>query len=329
MDRRGYVMSGLSLFLVVPAVLLLAVFVDMTHQGGTSVATSLKSDAAFYTAKDVEEEIPNAGLEVLRNEAEKVVKTGDPITDSESTVKADLQKEMDEKTCEYRKSTGVAVNCTILSVGPSADPFAVEVNSTVCTSKDSVTHEETLRQEISIKDAESRIPDPIPFIKCKGHGGVTNTSTRIMYGSSLESYLKSRNVSNAEAYENATTPLFIKKCPYDPYVYHGKSENHVALKNCLENGYFHESSDGACFLCRLEGKSTCPHYGFETFIKTRPFLNKTFSSAPCSSDHVIYNDTNPEGSGTYDGNAIEYYTDGTYHFYIFLDNGHASKYGMI
>lgn len=106
MDRRGYVMSGLSLFLVVPAVLLLAVFVDMTHQGGTSVATSLKSDAAFYTAKDVEEEIPNAGLEVLRNEAEKVVKTGDPITDSESTVKADLQKEMDEKHVSIEKHGG-------------------------------------------------------------------------------------------------------------------------------------------------------------------------------------------------------------------------------
>ena len=178
MDRRGYVMSGLSFLLVVPAVLLLAVFVDMTHQGGTSVATGLKSDAAFYVAENLEEEIPSVGLEVLRSEAEKVVETGDPLNDSEATVKSDLQKAMDEKTCEYQKSTGMRVNCTILSVGPSADPFAVEVNSTVCTSKDSVTHEERLKQEISIKDAESRIPDPIPFIKWMGSGIMEESQTR-------------------------------------------------------------------------------------------------------------------------------------------------------
>lgn len=329
MDQRGYVMSGLSLLLVVPAFLLLAVFVEMTQEGGTSVATTLQSDTAFYVAKNIEEEIPTLGLEVLRSEAEKTSETGNPLTDSEITVKQDIQRVMDEKTEEYHNSTGVEVNCTILNVGPSPDPFAVEVNSTVCTSKGSITHNERLKQEISIGDAESRILDPIPFIKCRNYGGVTNTSDRILYGSSLENYLKIRGIPNAEAYKNSSTPLFIKKCPYDPYVYHGQSKNRIALRNCLENGYSHESSDGACFLCRLEGKSTCPHYGFETFIKPAPFMNKTFNSAPCSSDHVIFNDTNPDGSGTYKGNAIEYYTDGTHHFYIFLDNGHASKYGLI
>ncbi|HEX7467417.1 MAG TPA: hypothetical protein VF324_02360, partial [Methanobacterium sp.] len=94
-----------------------------------------------------------------------------------------------------------------------------------------------------------------------------------------------------------------------------------------ENGYFHESSDGACFLCRLEGKSTCPHYGMETFIVPSEFFNSTSISAPSSIDHVIFNDT-PPGDGTYPGRVFEYYSDGKNYFKIFLDNSHRLKYGI-
>jgi hypothetical protein len=326
MDRKGYVMGGLSFLLVVPAILLVAVFMDMAHVGGESASTVLTSDTTLYAAKDIEEDIPVQGLEVLREEAEEVVKTGAPVVNSRQAVETALQKRMDLKAEEYYNSTGLRVNCTILNVNTASDPFEVEVNSTICVEKDNVKHRETVNQNISIKDADSRIPDPLPFIKCKNHGGVTNTTDRILYGSSLVNYLNARNISNATAYENATGPLFIKKCPYDPYDYHGTSQNYIALKNCLENGYFHESSDGACFLCRLEGKSTCYHYGFETFIKPAPSLDGTLTFAPCSSDHVIYNDTYP--GGTYRGKAIEYYFDGVNHFKLFLDNGHRLKYGL-
>lgn len=328
MDHKGYVMGGLSFLLVVPAILLVAVFVDISHAGGESTGTILKSDTTLYAAKDIEEDIPVQGLEVLREESEGVVKTGNPVVNSRQTVKIALQKRMDLKTEEYHNSTGLKVNCTILNVNTASDPFEVEVNSTIYVEKDDVKHWETVNQNISIRDADSRIPDPLPFIKCKNYGGVTNTTDRILYGFSLANYLNARNISNATVYENATAPLFIKKCPYDPYDYHGTSNNHIVLKNCLENGYFHESSDGACFLCRLEGKSTCYHYGFETFIKPAASLNETLIFAPCSSDHVIYNDTNPDGSGTYRGKAVEYYFDGSHHFKLFLDNGHRSKYGL-
>ena len=263
MDHKGYVMGGLSFLLVVPAILLVAVFVDISHAGGESTGTILKSDTTLYAAKDIEEDIPVQGLEVLREKSEGVVKIGNPVVNSRQAVKIALQKRMDLKTEEYHNSTGLRVNCTILNVNTASDPFEVEVNSTIYVEKDDVKHWETVNQNISIKDADSRIPDPLPFIKCKNYSGVTNTTDRILYGSSLANYLNARNISNATVYENATAPLFIKKCPYDPYDYHGTSNNHIVLKNCLENGYFHESSDGACFLCRLEGKSTCYHYGFD------------------------------------------------------------------
>ncbi|MCE7697432.1 MAG: hypothetical protein K8E24_000740 [Methanobacterium paludis] len=123
---------------------------------------------------------------------------------------------MDLKAEEYYNSTGLRVNCTILNVNTASDPFEVEVNSTICVEKDNVKHRETVNQNISIKDADSRIPDPLPFIKCKKHGGVTNTTDRILYGSSLVNYLNARNISNATAYENATGPLFIKNAPTTP-----------------------------------------------------------------------------------------------------------------
>ena len=78
----------------------------------------------------------------------------------------------------------------------------------------------------------------------------------------------------------------------------------------------------------MEGKSTCPHYGFETFVVPAPSPNNTVNSAPCSSDHVIFNDTNGV-SGTYPGNHVVYYKNGGYYFELFLDNGHQNKYGII
>ncbi|RBQ22830.1 hypothetical protein ALNOE001_15310 [Candidatus Methanobinarius endosymbioticus] len=51
------------------------------------------------------------------------------------------------------------------------------------------------------------------------------------------------NLSNPKACENATAPLIIRKCIYDPYEQHGEGN---CMKNCVDNGYFHESADCSC-----------------------------------------------------------------------------------
>ncbi|MGZ7044672.1 MAG: hypothetical protein ACXVHM_08760, partial [Methanobacterium sp.] len=94
------------------------------------------------------------------------------------------------------------------------------------------------------------------------------------------------------------------------------------LKNCIDNGYYHESNDGACFLCRLEGKAICSHYGMETFIIPLASANNTLFNAPCSSDHVIFNDN-------YEGYALIYHSNSTGYYKLFLDNEHRAKYGLI
>jgi len=328
MDSRGYAMTAMSFLMVLPALLLVAVLFDISSIGSSSVSTNLASDAVLQTFNDVEGDIPILTSQVLMEEDKRVIESGDSLSNSRKSLKDDLQGELNSKYELYGNSTGLKVKCQVRAVDSSAEPFKVEVNTTVWVEKGNVSHMENLTQEVSITSPQCRVADPIPFIKSKYYGGVTNTTERIIYGSSLENYLNYRGVPNAWAYENATSPLIIKKCPYDPYKSHGKSQGFIILKNCIDNGYFHESSDGSCFLCRLEGKSTCPHYGFETFVVPAPSPNNTVNSAPCSSDHVIFNDTNGV-SGTYPGNHVVYYKNGGYYFKLFLDNGHQNKYGII
>lgn len=83
---------------------------------------------------------------------------------------------------------------------------------------------------------------------------------------------------------------------------------------------------GACFLCRLEGRSVCSHYGFETFITPAGSNNNTVSQAPCSLDHVIFNDKTYYR--IYRGEAFEYYVNESESFILFLNKGHKTKYGL-
>ena len=106
-------------------------------------------------------------------------------------------------------------------------------------------------------------------------------------------------------------PFIIRVCPYDPYIHHGDNQT---LKDCLNHGYYHESSDGSCYLCRLEGKGKCNHYGFEVFIKAS---ENDITESISGSDHVIFYDQYP-------GERF-YYAPGKS---IFLDSSHRLKYGL-
>lgn len=334
MDNRGYVMSGMSFLLVLPAILLFAVFLDLTTGGVEENSRVLGSGAVLNTAKDLEADIMVAGKEVLKSEADSVVSSGTPLSNSRVVIKADLQTKMDQMVQDYEDNSGMEVDCNITSVGNSEDPFAVQVNSTIYVGKGNITHWEFVSQDIPLTDPQYPIPNPLPFIKCKDHGGIQVINNKIAFGSTLVNYLEKRGVENAFAYENSTTTFIIKKCPYDPYIMHGTNNN--TLKNCIDNGYFHESADGPCFLCRLEGKGTCPHYGMETFIVPCSSANTSVNSsnssstnftctAPSSIDHVIFDETT---NNTYPGYGIIYYSDGVNLLILYLDNAHRQKYGF-
>jgi hypothetical protein len=338
MDNNGYVMSLTSFFLIIPVFLLVMVLGNMAVDQANIQQTTLNSQDVLAVTTDLERNLPLMGREVLRDKSFEVISSGKPLLNSRKEVKEELQNKTDTFCTKY-SSSGMLVECKILNVDNSYDPFCVEVKSRVTVEKGTLKHQVNLTQNISLTNGSFPIYDPLPFVKCKNHGGATIRENRIFYGSSLSNYLKSRGIENFEAYENATSPLYIKKCPYDPYILHGNTNEMVNLKNCIDNGFYHESNDGSCFLCRLEGKGTCPHYGMETFIAPAPSFNSPFSNAsvnnsflnnsstaPSSVDHVIFNDTGAHG--TYSGCTLIYFNNGTHYFQLYLDNSHRQKYGL-
>jgi hypothetical protein len=329
MDDKGYVMGAVSFLLIIPTILLLMVFVNMTVGQAGMEQSDITSDDVLFVEKDLETNLPEIGREVLKNKSEWVAMTGNPLSDSKNEIKEDIQHNMDILCSKY-DIKGFKTKCNILYVNNSQDPFQIEIKARINVEKGPLKHQVNLTQNISLINGSYMIMDPLPFVKCKNYGGATIRDEKIFYGSSLANYLKSRGINNSEAYKNATSPLYINKCPYDPYELHGNNHDLTNLKNCIDNGFYHESSDGACFLCRLEGKGVCPHYGMETFIVPAPsinssFLNNSNAIAPSSPDHVIYNDT---GHGTYSGKEIVYFYNGTHYFHLFLDNSHRLKYGL-
>lgn len=327
MNNKGYIMSLSSFFLILPAFLLIMIVVDLSANFAHTQEDKINSHEVLGVATDLETNLPLIGREVLRDKSLEVVNSGIPLSNSRKGVKEELQVRMDTY-CSRCSDQGMLVECIICKVDNSYDPFLVEVKSIINVEKGNLKHHVNLTQNISLTNGSFPICDPLPFLKCRSYGGAILKEERIYYGSSLANYLKMRGIKNYGAYENATSPLYIKKCPYDPYILHGNTDELINLKNCIDNGYYHESSDGSCFLCRLEGKGVCSHYGMETFIIPSPIvfhcLNNS-SIAPSSVDHVIFNDT---GNGTYSGHPILYFSGWNQYFYLYLDDSHRQKYGV-
>ena len=329
MNDKGYVINLVSFLLILPAFLLLMILINMSIGQTDFQESLLTSDDVLGAAKDLEREIPQIAEEVLKDKSEEVIGQGTPLSDSRKVIKDEIQNRMDIWCLKYEQD-GIRAHCDVLNVENSPDPFQIEVKSKIKIQKNEIKHVVTLSQNISLINESFPIMDPLPFIKCKEYGGATIRKNKILYGPSLCEYLDSRGLNNSKSYENATSPLFIKKCPYDPYELHGSTQELVNLKNCIDNGFYHESSDGACFFCRLEGHGVCPHYGIETYIEPAPSVNLTFLNnssevATSSPDHVIFDDT---GYGTYSGHVLVYFNDGAHYFYLFLDDSHRKKYGL-
>ncbi len=333
MDQKGYVMNGLAFLLILPAILLVAVYVDMTTLGGESVGLVMQSDTTFYAAKDMERNIDVMSKKIIKDAADEITITGVPLSDSRAFLKTKLQTKMNAMAAQYKTSIGAdVVSCTIISVEQSSNS-KVEINSTIYVKKGTSAHIDNVSQDVSLLGQS--LPDPLPFIKLKDCGGVTrdNASGRILYGTSLANYIDKINpdpkIHNYTVYINATSPLYVKLCPYEPYTEHGNTTdnngNIVILKSCIDNKYFHESNDGACYLCRLEGKVTCSHYGIETFIVPAVANNGSVMFAPVSIDHVLFQ------KFPYYGKSVVYNKDtssASDYYKLYLDNGHRLKYGL-
>lgn len=328
MDNRGYVMGGIAFLLIIPALILSNILISAVLMDNTMIIP-FKSDRIHQLSGDVESDIPKFTIQGLNETSDMVSKTGEPVSNSRSTIKSRIQTKFDDSYYEYQKITGINVYCRINSVDNTKDPYKICVNSTLYINYNDSYLVKNLSQEVQLACSNSaagycKIKDPLPFIKTKGYGDITIEGDKIYYGTALSNYLRSKDIKNYEIYENASSPLYFKRCPYDPYHSHGHSNMALNLKNCIDNGYYHVSADGSCIFCRLEGKPVCGHVGLETFILPGNY-RLGGDTAPCSVDHVIFGTSPVE---IYNGKSIECKFNDTISIWMYLDLGHKNKYGL-
>lgn len=306
-DSKGNIIIG-SVAILAISLLLVSIFIITSINYIESENIELKSNNNFkYIIDDYSRNVETLGRDAIAEATQKVY-NGLPVHDSENQIKKNLNKRLKEKNDEFEKKYGVKISSEALSVENTDTPWKILLKVKLNAEKGNMKYSNIIKRNTSIEG----LKDPLPIAKLTIMSGILTYDNKIHYKNAIAGYMLLHHFKSPESYIEATAPLYIKKCPYDPYIHHGDPG---VLKDCLDKGYFHESADGSCYLCRLEGKGKCPHYGLEVFIQTHtPLNNETLS---CS-DHVVFSDH-------YYGTKI----DETDFNSLILDDSHRKKYGLV
>lgn len=307
-DNKGNIITGTTVILIVSIALIVIFIVNSINYMENENINSISNDNFKYIIKDYNKNLQQLGRDSIAEETEKLYHAH-IIHDSRKDIKKILNNKLKEVNKEYNEKYGINIRSEVLSVESTDRPWKVLFKVRIKADKDTNQFDGILESNSSIEG----LKDPLPYAKLpKIYNNINNDGKKIHYFQALAQYLRLHNVDSYESYILATSPLFIKKCPYDPYIHHGDGNT---LKECLKQGYFHESADGSCYLCRLDGKGVCPHYGMEVFIQTHtPLTNESVS---CS-DHVVFHDR-------YTGEKLNKYDINS----LILDSSHAKKYGLV
>ena len=295
------------------SIIILNVAINQERENGEIVS----SNNFQYIVNDYIRNLPLIEHEALEDLSEEIIKDKRPSLDSKSDLKEIVDGKLSAKNQEYYENYGIQINSSLIAIENTSNPFSYKFKTHILSVKGDYSFEKIVSSDVDCID----LKDPVPILYLKDYHGLSYNESFYNYGNSLSEFLRSKGVENYSFYIDANSPLIIRKCPYDPYKHHG-DDNGKIMKNCRDNGYYHESRDGACYLCRLEGKSGCEHYGFETFINPQK-TNETGRVSACGSDHVIFSD------GIYSGVEVIYNSENGLNEILYLDpHGHKVKYGM-
>ena len=295
------------------SIIILNVAINQERENGEIVS----SNNFQYIVNDYIRNLPLIEHEALEDLSEEIIKDKRPSLDSKSDLKEIVDGKLSAKNKEYYENYGIQINSSLIAIENTSNPFSYKFKTHILSVKGDYSFEKIVSADVDCID----LKDPVPILYLKNYHGLSYNESFYNYGNSLSEFLRSKGVENYSFYIDANSPLIIRKCPYDPYKHHGY-DNGKIMKNCRDNGYYHESRDGACYLCRLEGKSGCEHYGFETFINPQK-TNETGRVSACGSDHVIFSDD------IYPGVEVIYNDEDRLKEILYLDpHGHKVKYGM-
>jgi hypothetical protein len=305
-DEKGNMIIGTTAILVVALILICIFVVSSINYINNQNIDSETNDNFKYIVDDYSTNLEISGREAIAQATEKVY-SGLPVLNSNNQIKKNLNKILNEKNEEYDKKYGIKITSETQSVENTDSPWKLLFKVKLNVEKGNEKFSKIIEKNASVEG----LRDPLPIAKLTVLSGILTYDDKIHYKTALAGYMLLHHFDSPESYIEATAPLTMKKCPYDPYIHHGDPN---VLDDCLDKGYFHESADGSCYLCRLEGKGKCPHYGFEVFIQTHtPLKNESLS---CS-DHVVFADHyNGEKINPDDWDSL------------ILDSSHRKKYGL-
>ena len=276
-----------------------------------------------YILNDYIRNLPLIEHETLEELSEEVIKNKRPCLNSKRDLKEIIDEKLRVKNQEYYENYNIQINSSLIAIENTPNPFSYKFKTYISCSKGDYSFERIISSDVDCIG----LKDPVPLLNLKAYHGLSYNESSYNYGNSLSEFLRANGVENYSFYIDANSPLIIRKCPYDPYKHHG-DDNGKIMKNCRDNGYYHESRDGACYLCRLEGKSGCEHYGFETFINPQK-TNETGRVSACGSDHVIFSDDiYPGVEVIYNNETIGPGENCAYEILYLDPHGHKVKYGM-
>ena len=306
-DNKGNIITGTTVILIVSIVLIVIFIVNSINYMENENIDSISNDNFKYIIEDYNKNLEQLGRDSIAEETDRLYHAHF-IHDSRKDIKKIMNNKLKDINSEYKKKYGVNIRSEVLSVESTDSPWKVLFKVRLKADMNNEQFNGIIESNSSIEG----LNDPLPYAMLpKLYNNINHDSKTIYYFEALAKYLRLHNVKSYESYILASSPLIIKKCPYDPYVHHGDGDT---LKDCLKQGYFHESADGSCYLCRLDGKGTCPHYGMEVFIRTVTTNNESVS---CS-DHVVFHDR-------YEGERLNKLDPTS----LILDSSHAKKYGLV
>lgn len=307
-DKKGYTTSIILLVMLIPLLLLLIITIQQYDHEVDTTVENLETQKIKSKTTDFEEQIITKTKESLHEITLETVTKNRPYTNSRETLKKHIQNKTNHLQEEYLQDD-IIINCTINSIKSSDDPFKIELDYTLHVTAKNTTMQISKNQKklVEITDTQYPVYDPLPTLKT----GARFTDNTVEYTDKLSQII---SIEGSDAYLDTIQQVTINKCPYNDYSQHGNDNK--TIQHCLNNHYYHNSHDGMCLLCRLENKTSCNDYGFETFIHPTKITDR----APASIDHVLLNDQNNQ----YMGNNISIANNTT----LYLDNGHKTKYGF-
>ena len=316
-DEKGNFSIILTSLILIGFLMLSIIILNVAINHERENGEIISSNNFQYIVNDYIRNLPLIEHEALENLSEEVIKDKMPSLDSKSDLKEIVDGKLSAKNQEYYENYGIKINSSIIAIENTSNPFSYKFKTHILSVKGDYSYEKIVSSDVDCFD----LKDPVPILYLKDYHGLSCNESSYNYGDSLSEFLRTKGVENYSFYIDANSPLIIRKCPYDPYKHHG-DDNGKIMKNCRDNGYYHESIDGACYLCRLEGKSGCEHYGFETFINPQK-TNESGRVSACGSDHVIFSDD------IYSGVEVIYNSENGLNEILYLDShGHKVKYGM-